>query len=85
MKKVILILGLCLLFSCTKHPNYKEEIESIHKYKVGEVVFINNEAYQIDMYWDDDTYYVIKLDCRSADWQACRFKFLESEISKYKK
>mgnify|MGYP001572488695 CR=1 FL=1 len=83
MKKVILILSLCLLFSCKEIP---QEQEIYCKYKRGELVYIDNEAFQISEipYEEGGKYMVDKLDCRSDNWSACRFWFLESEISKYK-
>lgn len=79
MKKVILILSLCLLFSCKELP--KEKI-IIRKFQRGEIVSINNEAFQVDFYEGDGIWFVTKIDCRSND---CCYQILESEISKFKK
>ncbi len=69
MKKVILVLGFMLLFSCKDNQPYFES-----KYDVGELVYINNEAFQIARRPDTEgeCYIVDKIDCRSTSVQACR-------------
>ena len=81
MKKLIvaLIASVFLIIGC-QAPSPPPETPS--KFKTGEVVYVDNQAFIVNYYEESYDYYLLQqIDCKSEE---CHFRVRESEISKTK-
>jgi len=84
MKKFILILIVILFYSC---KNETKETEETFKYELYSVVYLKNEpviiTYRVNEK-ENKIYEVKLLNCKSVDYNSCRFTVNESELTNNK-